>query len=49
MADKLNQVVAAAVARNENDKVTFVVWDDALDGDANDGHYYCEGRLTEPD
>lgn len=52
MADKLNEAVAAAVARNADDEVTFVPWDDALDGDEPDehgGHRYCEERVTEPD
>lgn len=47
MAIKLNEAVQAAVARHPNDKVTFVPWDDALDGD--DGHRYCEEGVTEPD
>lgn len=52
MADKLNEAVAAAVARNADDKVTFVPWNDALDGDESDehgGHRYCDERVTEPD
>lgn len=49
MADKLNEVVAAAVARNADDKVTFVPWDDPLDGDDHGGQRYCEERVTEPD
>lgn len=49
MADKLNEAVAAAVARNANDKVTFIPWDDVLDGDEHGGHRYCEERVIEPD